>query len=71
MRADAGGFELGDPAATVPALFAVVDADEPPRRVFFGRSFEAVRDQHLERIAEWERWQDVALAAFGTIAAVG
>jgi NAD(P)-dependent dehydrogenase (short-subunit alcohol dehydrogenase family) len=68
IRAGAETFEIGDPAATVPALFAVVDADEPPLRVFFGTSFEPVRAEHLARIAEWERWQDVALAAFGPVA---
>jgi NAD(P)-dependent dehydrogenase (short-subunit alcohol dehydrogenase family) len=69
LRKDTGTFERGDPAATVPALFAVVDADVPPLRVFFGRSFESTRDEYLARIAEWERWQPVALAAFGTPAA--
>ncbi|MEU6700957.1 hypothetical protein [Pseudonocardia sp. NPDC046786] len=59
-------FEIGDPAATVPALFAVVDVGGPPPRVFFGRSFEPVREQYLAQLAEWERWQGVALAAFGT-----
>ena len=66
LRSDPVAFEIGDPAATVPALFAVVDADDPPLRVFFGRSFEPVREQYLAQLAEWERWQDVALAAFGT-----
>lgn len=70
IRPDAASFEVGDPAATAPALFAVVDADEPPLRVFFGRSFEPVRAEHMERIAEWERWQDVALSAFGPAAEV-
>lgn len=69
LRADPGAFEIGDPEATVPALFAVVDADEPPLRVFFGKSFEPVREEHMARIAEWERWQDVALSAFGPVAA--
>jgi NAD(P)-dependent dehydrogenase (short-subunit alcohol dehydrogenase family) len=69
LRADSVAFEIGDPAATVPALFAVVDAEEPPLRVFFGRSFETVRAEHMARIAEWERWQDVALSAFGPVAA--
>jgi NAD(P)-dependent dehydrogenase (short-subunit alcohol dehydrogenase family) len=69
LRADAADFEIGDPAATIPALFAVVDAEEPPLRVFFGKSFEPVREEHMARIAEWERWQDVALAAFGTATA--
>lgn len=65
LRGDPVTFELGDPEATAQALFAVVDADEPPLRVFFGRSFQPVRDQYLNQIAEWESWQDVALAAFG------
>jgi NAD(P)-dependent dehydrogenase (short-subunit alcohol dehydrogenase family) len=69
LRADTGAFDVGDPEATVPALFAVVDAVEPPLRVFFGKSFEPVRAEHMSRIAEWERWQDVALAAFGPVAA--
>jgi hypothetical protein len=33
--------------------------------VFLGRSFEPVRREYAERLAEWERWQPVALAAFG------
>jgi hypothetical protein len=53
FRADTDAFEVGDPAATVPALFAVVDADEPPLRVFSGTSFEPVRAEHMARIAEW------------------
>jgi NAD(P)-dependent dehydrogenase (short-subunit alcohol dehydrogenase family) len=69
LRADTDAFEIGDPEATVPALFAVVDAEEPPMRVFFGKSFEPVREEHMARIAEWERWQDVALSAFGTATA--
>lgn len=64
MRQKPTNFEPGDPAATSEALFAVVDADEPPFRIFFGRSFEAVRADYTAQIAEWERWQNVALAAF-------
>lgn len=69
VRDSAGTFDVGDPEATVPALLAVVDAEDPPLRVFFGRSFEAVRAQYLAQIAEWERWQDVALEAFGPVRA--
>lgn len=64
LRQAPPAFDIGDPAATADALLAVVDADEPPLRVFFGRSYEPVRDQYLAQLAEWERWQDVALAAF-------
>jgi NAD(P)-dependent dehydrogenase (short-subunit alcohol dehydrogenase family) len=67
LRTDVDTFKVGDPAATVAALFAVVEAEKPPLHVFFGRSFEPVRDEYRARLAEWERWQDVALAAFGPL----
>ena len=53
------------PEATKAAILQIVDAPRPPRRVFVGRSFDAVRREYGERLAEWERWEDVALAAFG------
>ncbi len=65
LRETPGTFELGDPDATAQALLTVVDAEDPPLRVFFGRSFEPVRDQYVAQLAEWEQWQGVALAAFG------
>ena len=65
LRAAPPAFDVGDPAATVAAMMAVVDAVEPPLRVFFGRSYVPVREQYLAQLAEWERWQPVALAAFG------
>ncbi len=58
-------FEVGDPEATKEAVLRIVDAEHPPRHVFLGRSFEPVRREYAERLAEWERWQPVALAAFG------
>jgi NAD(P)-dependent dehydrogenase (short-subunit alcohol dehydrogenase family) len=69
LRTEAPAFEPGEPVATVAAILQIVDAETPPRRVFLGRSFEPVRAEYQERLAEWERWQDVALAAFGQPAA--
>jgi NAD(P)-dependent dehydrogenase (short-subunit alcohol dehydrogenase family) len=57
-------WEVGDPAATVPAILALVDADEPPRRLLLGRSFEEIQDIYAERLRVWEEWQPTALAAF-------
>ena len=57
----------GDPEATGPAILEVVDADEPPLRVFFGAG-TAGHDQGpstSKRIENWERWDDVAVAAHG------
>ena len=64
LRTDDIAFELGDPEATKAAVLQIVDAPRPPRRVFLGRSFDAVRREYGERLAEWERWEDVALGAF-------
>lgn len=60
------GLEFGDPAATPPAIFAVVDAEEPPLRIFLGRNPQALAKQtYADRIAEWDLWEPVSVAAFG------
>lgn len=58
-------FQFGDVDATRPAILQIVDADAPPLRVFLGRSLEWVRADYEERLATWEAWQPVSLAAFG------
>ena len=59
--------ERGDPAATPAALFAVVDAAQPPLRLFLGRhNLPTVRDTYAQRLAVWEEWETVANAAQGT-----
>lgn len=57
---------LGRPEATVPALFTVVDSDNPPLRIFFGSGPLQVATKDLEsRLATWREWQDVSIAAHG------
>ncbi|GGG35810.1 SDR family NAD(P)-dependent oxidoreductase [Hymenobacter glacieicola] len=59
-------LERGNPAATPAALFAVVDAAQPPLRLFLGRhNLPGVRAAYAERLATWEAWEDVANAAQG------
>jgi NAD(P)-dependent dehydrogenase (short-subunit alcohol dehydrogenase family) len=56
----------GDPTATRSAILTVVDAEEPPLRVFFGRApLEIARKDYESRLATWEQWQPVALEAHG------
>jgi NAD(P)-dependent dehydrogenase (short-subunit alcohol dehydrogenase family) len=56
----------GDPAATAAALLEVVDAEEPPLRVFFGDwAFEAIAEEYAERLRVWERWDELAHRAHG------
>ena len=57
----------GAPEATAAALFRIVDADEPPLRVFFGAAgLPMAKREYAERIATWEAWNDVALESQGT-----
>lgn len=56
----------GDPVATRAAILQVVDADQPPLRVFFGDSPLAIATADYEqRLATWNEWQPVAVAAHG------
>ena len=56
----------GDPEATGPAILKVVDADEPPLRVFFGVGLlDQIKGEYGKRIETWEQWDDVAVAAHG------
>jgi len=57
----------GNPLATRTAILKVVDAEEPPLRVFFGESPLALaKAEYAARIAEWEKWQPVSIEAQGT-----
>jgi NAD(P)-dependent dehydrogenase (short-subunit alcohol dehydrogenase family) len=60
----------GDPDATGPAILKVVDAAEPPLRIFFGATGLAMtRAEYARRIETWEAWNEVALEAQGDLAA--
>ncbi len=59
-------MERGDPAATPPALFSVVDAENPPLRFFLGsHCLPWVRSAYTERLATWEAWEAVSNSAQG------
>jgi NAD(P)-dependent dehydrogenase (short-subunit alcohol dehydrogenase family) len=60
----------GDPEATGPAILKVVDAQDPPLRIFFGASgLPMTRAEYAKRIEIWEKWNDVSLEAQGDWAA--
>ena len=60
------GLERGDPTATPAALFAAVDAEQPPLRLALGsHNLAWVRQAYAERLAEWEAWEAVANTAQG------
>ncbi|MBZ9807505.1 SDR family oxidoreductase [Mesorhizobium sp. ESP-6-2] len=56
----------GDPEATGPAMLAIVDAAEPPLRVFFGDGgLPMIKQEYANRIATWEKWDHVSVMAQG------
>jgi NAD(P)-dependent dehydrogenase (short-subunit alcohol dehydrogenase family) len=60
----------GDPNATGAAILKIVDATDPPLRVFFGSSGLAMtRAEYAKRIETWEKWNQVSLEAQGDLAA--
>jgi NAD(P)-dependent dehydrogenase (short-subunit alcohol dehydrogenase family) len=62
----AGSFAPGDPEATGAALLEVVDAKEPPLRIFLGKpGLDMVRAEYRRRLSTWEQWDAVSRAAQG------
>jgi hypothetical protein len=56
----------GDPTAAGPALLEIVDAEQPPLRVFFGiMPTMIVPGLYQSRLDTWEQWKHVALTANG------
>jgi NAD(P)-dependent dehydrogenase (short-subunit alcohol dehydrogenase family) len=57
---------LGDPSATAAAVLQVVDADDPPLRLFLGDVALGMAETAYEaRLAGWREWQPVAELAQG------
>jgi NAD(P)-dependent dehydrogenase (short-subunit alcohol dehydrogenase family) len=56
----------GDPKASAAALLRVVDAENPPLRVFFGASpLQTAKADYENRLRTWEQWQPVSELAQG------
>ena len=56
----------GDPKASAAAVLKVVDAEQPPLRVFFGTApLGLAKADYEQRLRTWEEWQPVAELAQG------
>lgn len=56
----------GDPKASAAAVLKIVDAENPPLRVFFGElPLQLARADYESRLATWEQWQPVSVLAQG------
>jgi NAD(P)-dependent dehydrogenase (short-subunit alcohol dehydrogenase family) len=66
QRRAAGAGSAGDPVASAEAVLRIVDAAEPPLRVFFGAAPLGIAEADYEsRLATWREWQPVSLIAQG------
>jgi NAD(P)-dependent dehydrogenase (short-subunit alcohol dehydrogenase family) len=65
-RRQNGASSAGDPVASAEAVMRIVDAAEPPLRVFFGSAPLTIAERDYEsRLANWREWQPVAEIAQG------
>jgi NAD(P)-dependent dehydrogenase (short-subunit alcohol dehydrogenase family) len=57
---------LGDPVASSEAILRIVEADQPPLRVFLGSAWlDAAIGDYEGRLATWREWQPVSVLAEG------
>ena len=56
----------GDPAATGQVVLELVDAQEPPLRIFFGTApLGIAKADYASRIETWEKWNELSRKAQG------
>ncbi len=56
----------GNPAATVTPILQVVDSEQPPLRLLFGKvAYHGVVQFYNQRLQEVEAWKEVSIAAHG------
>lgn len=61
-------LEKGDPEATAEAVLKLVDAENPPLRLFLGsHALPWVRSAYADRLKVWEEWESVSNAAQGKL----
>jgi NAD(P)-dependent dehydrogenase (short-subunit alcohol dehydrogenase family) len=66
IRASFNAADVGDPAATAAAIFAALDADQPPLRLALGSAtLGKFRATYAARLSNWQQWEGVSNAAQG------
>jgi NAD(P)-dependent dehydrogenase (short-subunit alcohol dehydrogenase family) len=57
----------GDPAATAAVVLKLVDAEDPPLRIFFGSGpLQLAETDYAQRLATWREWQPLSIEAQGS-----
>jgi NAD(P)-dependent dehydrogenase (short-subunit alcohol dehydrogenase family) len=78
VRAESAAFRAartqtqGDPAASARAVLEIVDAAQPPLRVFFGDGpLRIATEDYEQRLATWRDWEHISLEAQGESSSAG
>jgi NAD(P)-dependent dehydrogenase (short-subunit alcohol dehydrogenase family) len=72
LAAMRGKATPGDPEATGAAILKVVDARDPPLRIFLGSGgLPMTRAEYARRIETWDKWNDTSVEAQGNLAGKG
>lgn len=57
---------FGKTNATVPAILKLIEAENPPLRLFLGKiALPFAKQTYAQKLATWEEWADVSVAAHG------
>jgi NAD(P)-dependent dehydrogenase (short-subunit alcohol dehydrogenase family) len=61
MLANTGSMPIGNPTATASAILKLVDAENPPLRLFLGRlPLMMIEPTYNNRLETWKEWKEVS-----------
>jgi len=56
----------GKPEATVAPVLNIIDSENPPKRILFGKiAYQAMNDVYTQRLEDIQSWKEVSIAAHG------
>ena len=64
MRSNGESMAYGNPNATADAILKIVDAENPPLRLFLGQfPLMMVEPAYAKRLETWKEWSEVSASA--------
>ncbi|WP_312334782.1 SDR family NAD(P)-dependent oxidoreductase [Sphingobacterium sp.] len=56
----------GNPEATVVPVLNIIDSENPPKRILFGKiAYQVMNDVYTKRLEDIQGWKEVSIAAHG------
>ncbi|WP_313156846.1 SDR family NAD(P)-dependent oxidoreductase [Sphingobacterium multivorum] len=56
----------GKPEATVEPVLNIIDSENPPKRLLFGKiAYQVINDVYTQRLEDIQHWKEVSIAAHG------